>query len=91
MIIAGPRRTVVRVLEKETKVGAILLTSDKKEYGVGEVVAVAKPSLVDVNPGDLVYFHRNSGLTFEHDDIPFLSLREEEILACSLKEASICP
>ena len=83
------RVVVKRIEEKESVKGGIIIPDSAKEkQQEGEVIAVGsgkreKGELIplDAKPGDRVLFGKYSGTDIKLDDVEYLILREEEILA----------
>lgn len=76
-------------LEAEKKVGAIILTSEKKKANAATVVAVGpgakdkdgKLVPVSLKVGETVIFREYSGTDYEDGDKKYLLIKEEDILA----------
>jgi chaperonin GroES len=83
------RVLVKRIEEKESVKGGIIIPDTAKEKPQeGEVMAVGAGKMekgervpLDVKPGDRVLFGKYSGTEIKIDNIEYLILREEEILA----------
>ncbi len=84
------RVLVKRIEEKETVKGGIIIPDTAKEKPQeGEVIAAGAGKLtdkgeripLDVKPGDRVLFGKYGGTDIKIDDVEYLILREEEILA----------
>jgi chaperonin GroES len=83
------RVLVRRLEEKETVKGGIIIPDSAKEKPQeGEVIAVGagrreKGELIplDVKPGDRVLFGKYSGSDIKIDDVEYMILKEDEILA----------
>ncbi len=84
------RILVKRIEEKETVKGGIIIPDTAKEKPQeGEVIAAGAGKLtdkgeripLDVKPGDRVLFGKYGGTDIKIDDVEYLILREEEILA----------
>jgi chaperonin GroES len=83
------RVLVKRLEEKETVKGGIIIPDSAKEKPMeGEVVAVGEGKRekgeripLDVKAGDRILFGKYSGNEIKIDDVEYLILREEEILA----------
>ena len=80
------------VLEKvpsEKKVGSIVLTSEKKQGNVANVIAVGPGkkdekgnlSVANVKVGDKVIYREYSGTDYEDDGKKYLLIKGEDILA----------
>jgi chaperonin GroES len=85
-------RVLVKRLEEEeqkTRGGIIIPDTAKEKPQEGEVIAVGKGRLldngerqpVDVAVGDKVLFGKYSGTEVKYNDIEYLILREDDILA----------
>ncbi len=83
------RVLIKRIEEKETVKGGIIIPDTAKEKPQeGEVIAVGAGRIekgaripLDVKAGDRVLFGKYSGTDIKLDDVEYLILREEEILA----------
>jgi len=84
------RVLVKRVEEKEVVKGGIIIPDTAKEKPMeGEVVAVGpgkmqddgKRSPLDVKAGDRILFGKYAGTEIKIDDVDYVIMREEEILA----------
>ena len=84
------RVLVKRVEEKETVKGGIIIPDTAKEKPMeGEVIAVGegkvlddgKRSKMDVKKGDRILFGKYSGTEIKIDDVDYIIMREDEILA----------
>jgi len=83
------RVLIRRIEEKETVKGGIIIPDTAKEKPQeGEVIAVGSGKLekgeripLDVKAGDRVLFGKYSGTDIKIEDVEYLILREEEILA----------
>jgi chaperonin GroES len=84
------RILVKRVEEDEQMVGGIIIPDTAKEKPQqGEIVAVGEGKVLDsgerqapdVAAGDTVLFGKYAGTEITYDDIDYLILREEDILA----------
>ena len=83
------RVLIKRIEEKETVKGGIIIPDTAKEKPQeGEVIAVGAGKLekgqrieLDVKVGDRVLFGKYSGTDIKLDDVEYLILREEDILA----------
>jgi chaperonin GroES len=83
------RVLVKRIEEKETVKGGIIIPDTAKEKPQeGEVIAVGAGKIekgervpMDVKAGDRILFGKYSGTEIKLDDVEYLILREEEILA----------
>jgi chaperonin GroES len=79
-----------RFEEKEVVKGGIIIPDTAKEKPMeGEVIAVGpgkmledgKRSPMDVKPGDRILFGKYAGSEIKVDDVDYVIMREEEILA----------
>ena len=83
------RVLIKRIEEKETVKGGIIIPDSAKEKPQeGEVIAVGAGKIekgeriaLDVKAGDRILFGKYSGTEIKIDDVEYLILREEEILA----------
>ena len=83
------RVLVKRIEEKESIKGGIIIPDTAKEKPQeGEVIAVGAGKIekgeripLDVKAGDRILFGKYSGSEIKIDDVEYLILREEEILA----------
>jgi chaperonin GroES len=83
------RVLVKRIEEKDSVKGGIIIPDTAKEKPQeGEVIAVGAGKMekgarvpLDVKAGDRVLFGKYSGTEIKIDDVEYLILREEEILA----------
>ncbi len=84
------RVLVKRIEEKELVKGGIIIPDTAKEKPMeGEVIAVGsgkvmddgKRSAMDVKTGDRILFGKYSGTEIRIDDVDYLIMREDEILA----------
>ena len=84
------RVLIKRIEEKETVKGGIIIPDTAKEKPQeGEVIAVGAGKIndkgeriaLDVKAGDRVLFGKYSGSEIKVDDVDYLILREDEILA----------
>ncbi len=83
------RVLIKRIEEKETVKGGIIIPDTAKEKPQeGEVIAVGAGKIekgarvpLDVKAGDRVLFGKYSGTDIKIEDVEYLILREEEILA----------
>ena len=84
-------RVIIKRLESETKTaGGIVIPDTAKEKPMkGEVVAVGKGRTLDngqvlapsVKAGDTVLIGKYAGSEFKIDDIEYVSVKEDEIIA----------
>ena len=83
-----------RVEEKETVKGGIIIPDTAKEKPMeGEVISVGpgkmmedgKRSPMDLKAGDRVLFGKYAGTEIKIDDVEYLIMQEEEILAVLTK------
>ena len=84
-------RVIIKRLESATKTaGGIVIPDTAKEKPMkGEVVAVGKGRTLDngqllapsVKAGDKVLFGKYAGSEFKIDDIEYVSVKEDEIIA----------
>ena len=83
-----------RIEEKETVKGGIIIPDTAKEkpmegevisVGPGKVMEGGKRSPMDVKAGDRVLFGKYAGTEIKIDDMEYVIMREEEILAVLLK------
>jgi chaperonin GroES len=83
-----------RIEEKETVKGGIIIPDTAKEKPMeGEVISVGpgkmmedgKRSPMDLKAGDRVLFGKYAGTEIKLDDVEYLIMREEEILAVLTK------
>jgi chaperonin GroES len=83
-----------RIEEKETVKGGIIIPDTAKEKPMeGEVISVGpgkmmedgKRSPMDVKAGDRVLFGKYAGAEIKIDDVEYIIMREEEILAVLMK------
>jgi len=84
------RVLIKRLEEKEVVKGGIIIPDTAKEKPMeGEVVAVGpgkiqddgKRSPMDVKAGDKILFGKYAGTEIKLDDVDYVIMREEEILA----------
>lgn len=84
------RVLVKRIEEKEVVKGGIIIPDTAKEKPMeGEVIAVGqgkvlddgKRSAMDVKKGDRILFGKYSGTEIKIDDVDYVIMREDEILA----------
>lgn len=84
------RVLVKRIEEKEVVKGGIIIPDTAKEKPMeGEVIAVGqgkvlddgKRSAMDVKKGDRILFGKYSGTEIKIDDVDYIIMREDEILA----------
>ena len=83
------RILIKRIAEQETVRGGIIIPDTAKEKPQeGEVIAVGAGKIekgqrvpMDVKVGDRVLFGKYSGTDIKIEDVEYLILREEEILA----------
>jgi chaperonin GroES len=83
------RVLVKRIEEKESVKGGIIIPDSAKEKPQeGEVIAVGAGKIekgqrvpLDVKAGDRILFGKYSGTEIKIEDVEYLILREEEILA----------
>ena len=84
------RVLVKRVEEKEVVKGGIIIPDTAKEKPMeGEIVAVGpgktgddgKRAALDVKAGDRILFGKYAGTEIKIDDVDYVIMREEEILA----------
>ena len=84
-----------RIEEKETVKGGIIIPDTAKEkpmegevisVGPGKVMEDGKRSPMDVKAGDRVLFGKYAGTEIKIDDMEYVIMREEEILAVLLKQ-----
>ena len=84
-------RVIIKRLESETKsAGGIVIPDTAKEKPMkGEVIAVGKGRTLDngtvvplgVKVGDTVLIGKYSGSEFKMDDIEYVAVKEDEIIA----------
>jgi chaperonin GroES len=86
----GERIVVKRVESEETTAGGIVLPDSAREKPArGTVVAVGSGRLLDdgsraesqLNNGDVVLFSSYAGEQVEIDDVEYLLMREDDVLA----------
>src|SRR5512135_596531 len=84
-----------RIEEKETvKGGSIIPDTAKEKPMEGEVISVGpgkmmedgKRAPMDVKAGDRVLFGKYAGAEIKLDDVEYVIMREEEILAVLMKQ-----
>lgn len=84
------RVLIKRLEEKEVMKGGIIIPDTAKEKPMeGEIVAVGpgkikedgKRAALDVKAGDRILFGKYAGTEIKIDDIDYVIMREEEILA----------
>jgi chaperonin GroES len=84
------RVLVKRIEEKEVVKGGIIIPDTAKEKPMeGEVIAVGegkvlddgKRSKMDVKKGDRILFGKYSGTEIKIDEVDYIIMREDEILA----------
>jgi chaperonin GroES len=84
-----------RIEEKETVKGGIIIPDSAKEKPMeGQVISAGpgkmnddgKRSPMDVKAGDRVLFGKYAGTEIKIDDVEYVIMREEEILAVLVKE-----
>lgn len=84
-------RVIIKRLESETKsAGGIVIPDTAKEKPMkGEVIAVGKGRTLDngqlvaptVKPGDKVLIGKYAGSEFKIDDVEYVAVKEDEIIA----------
>jgi len=83
-----------RIEEKEAVKGGIIIPDTAKEKPMeGEVISVGpgkmmedgKRSAMDLKAGDRVLFGKYAGTEIKIDDVDYVIMREEEILAVLIK------
>ena len=84
-------RVIVKRLESETKTpGGIVIPDTAKEKPMkGEVIAVGKGQILkdgsvrplDVKVGDKVLIGKYAGSEFKMDDVEYVAVKEDEIIA----------
>jgi chaperonin GroES len=83
-----------RIEEKEEVKGGIVIPDTAKEkpmegdvisVGPGKMMEDGKRSPMDVKAGDRVLFGKYAGAEIKIDDVEYIIMREEEILAVLLK------
>jgi chaperonin GroES len=83
-----------RIEETETVKGGIIIPDTAKEkpmegevisVGPGKVMEDGKRSPMDVKAGDRVLFGKYAGTEIKIDDVEYIIMREEEILAVLVK------
>ena len=84
-------RVIIKRLESETKTaGGIVIPDTAKEKPMkGEVIAVGKGRILDsgqvvapsVKVGDKVLIGKYSGSEFKMDDVEYVAVKEDEIIA----------
>jgi len=84
------RVLVKRIEEKEVVKGGIIIPDTAKEkpmegeviaVGQGKVLDAGKRSEMDVKKGDRILFEKYSGTEIKIDDVDYVIMREDEILA----------
>lgn len=80
------KRVLVKPQEAEakTKSGIIIPDSAKEKPQRGEVVAVGpgtKDEAMEVKVGDIVLYGKYSGTSIEYDDVQYLIMDQNDILA----------
>jgi chaperonin GroES len=84
------RVLVKRVEEKEVVKGGIIIPDTAKEkpmegevieVGSGKVMDDGKRAAMDVKKGDRILFGKYSGTEIKIDDVDYIIMREDEILA----------
>ena len=83
-----------RVEDKESVKGGIIIPDTAKEkpmegevisVGPGKIMEDGKRSPMDLKAGDRVLFGKYAGTEIKIDDVEYLIMREEEILAVLIK------
>lgn len=83
-------RVIIKICdEKETSKGGILLPSTAQEKSsVAEIVAIGNGKCIegkivplDVKVGDKVVFSKYSGTEIKYEDVDYLILKQDDILA----------
>jgi len=84
-------RVIIKRLESETKsAGGIVIPDTAKEKPMkGEVIAVGKGRTLDngtvvppgVKAGDIVLIGKYAGSEFKMDDVEYVAVKEDEIIA----------
>ena len=86
----GERIVVKRVESEETTAGGIVLPDSAREKPARDtVVAIGSGKLLDdgsraasqLNEGDVILFSSYAGETVEIDDVEYLLMREDDVLA----------
>lgn len=67
--------------EKKTASGIILTESAKDQPSVATVVAIGKECEAKLNEGDKVVFKEYSGTKVKMDDVNYIIIEDEDILA----------
>lgn len=89
MIASCNDRVLVRIVEKEEKPSLIIVPDKKKEFQIGQIVAIGNDVFSNgdvtrsLRNGDYVYTRKYAGLLLEYDDVEYVSLEIKEILAFS--------
>lgn len=81
MIEAYGKRILCLPIVEEQKVGSIILAKQRKEYQTAQVVSVGDCVDYALDVGTIVFAHRDSGLLLEQEGKPYISFREDELLA----------
>jgi len=72
----------IQKMEKKTKGGIVLPdTADDEKPQEGEVIEVGDSNKIKVKKGDTVIFAKYTGTEIKVDDIEYLILKAEDILA----------
>jgi len=88
------RVLVKRIEEKDTAKGGIIIPDTAKEkpmegavisVGPGKTMDDGRRSPMDVKSGDRVLFGKYSGTEIKIDDVDYVIMREEDILAVLLR------
>jgi chaperonin GroES len=83
-----------RIEDKESVKGGIIIPDTAKEkpmegevisVGPGKIMEDGKRSPMDLKAGDRVLFGKYAGTEIKIDDVEYLIMREEEILAVLIK------
>ncbi len=75
------KRIILKIEEMKStsKSGILLSTISKSQDIVGKVVATTKNS--ELNVDDSVIFEKTKATTYVHDEVKYLIIKEEDILA----------
>lgn len=84
MLQGAYERIIVKPMSAEKKINGIIINI-KKPYEMGEVIALGSNLGLDINVGDFVYIHNNSGIEVEYEDQKYWSVHRQSILAFDKK------
>ena len=79
-------RIVIKVLDAEESVGALIIVTSKEKSNRGEVVALGDGVTGNIQVGDIVLFNMSSGVSYTSGNEDYKIINVKDILGKIIKE-----